>query len=94
MFNPDNFDRNEHHEWSRLNELHSEINSLMIAAKEGISVKDCDMYLTLSPCIDCSKAIVAAGIRNIYFEKLYDLDYNGIKFLIDSGLNVYKLILD
>lgn len=91
MFNPSNFNRIEHHEWSRIHELHSEINSLMIAAKEGVSVKGCDMYLTLSPCIDCAKAMVAAGIKNVYFNEMYDLETSGIRFLIDSGVNVFKI---
>jgi dCMP deaminase len=54
-----------HSEWSKQNEIHAEINALLNATIP--SLKNCSMYVTLSPCIDCAKAIVAAGIKNVYY---------------------------
>lgn len=81
-----------HHEWSEKNELHAEINALMIAAKNGISVLDTSAYCTLSPCIHCAKALVAAGIREVFFETLYDKDQEGIKFLLSYNIKVYQYV--
>lgn len=51
--------------------VHSEINCLSMASRRGIVTEGSDLYITLSPCLNCSKALVAAGIKNIYYEMLY-----------------------
>ena len=71
-FDASNFDREEHHIWSRDNEPHAEQNCISFAAKEGVSIKDADMYVTISPCNDCLKNIIMTGIKNIYYLYLYD----------------------
>jgi dCMP deaminase len=81
----------EHHEWSLKNELHAEINALMITAKEGIAVKDSDMYIIYSPCTNCCKSIIAAGIKNIFFRYVYEKDTDGLPLLNSSGVNLYKV---
>lgn len=81
----------EHHEWSLKNELHAEINALMIAAKEGISVKDSDIYILYSPCTNCCKSIIAAGIKNVFFRYVYEKDTEGLPLLNSSGVNLYKV---
>ena len=72
-FDKDNFDRAEHHAWSKDREVHSELNALMFAVKNGLSVKGASLYVTISPCNDCLKNIIMAGIKNIYYLYLYDL---------------------
>ena len=52
----------------------------MYAVREGISLKDTEMYITLSPCITCAKLIAAAGIRAVIYEKQYR-DTAGVEFL-------------
>lgn len=91
VFDANNFDRQEHHEWSNLNELHAEINALMIAAREGIATKDSIIYVTISPCTSCCKAIVAAGIRKVIFSELYDADIEGLKLLLLNDTEVYLI---
>lgn len=72
-FNPDNFDREEHHLWSKDNEIHAEMNALMYASKRGnVETEGADMYVTISPCNDCLKNAIPAGIKNIYYLYLYD----------------------
>ncbi len=87
----DNYNAEEHHAWSLENEIHAEINCLLVAAREGISVKDSDIYITYSPCLDCCKSIIAAGIKNIYFKLIYEKDTRGLPLLNDSGINLYKV---
>ena len=69
--------------------LHSELNSLCFAAKNGISVNGATMYVTISPCIDCAKVIVASGIKRIYYDQEYR-DIKGIEYLKKAGLSVLK----
>ena len=60
--------------------VHSELNLVSFCAKEGISLKGCTLYVTLSPCIHCAKMIVAAGIKKVVYEELYR-DTEGKEFL-------------
>lgn len=60
--------------------LHAEMNAIVKAAKIGYSVDGSTLYLTLSPCIDCSKIILQSGIKRvIYLEAYRNID--GINFL-------------
>lgn len=51
--------------------LHAEMAALTACARLGISVKDCDMYVTTFPCHECARLIVASGISNVYFIEPY-----------------------
>jgi len=48
--------------------IHAEANAILKAGKEA---KDSDLYLTLSPCVECCKLIKQAGIRHVYFIQEY-----------------------
>jgi len=61
-----------HHEWSLKNELHAEMNLLMFCAKNGIKTKGCEVFITVSPCMLCTKLIIAAGIKKVYFILQYN----------------------
>lgn len=68
--------------------LHAELNCISYCAKEGIPVKDCVIYVTHFPCLNCTKAIIQSGITKVYYEEgyriddfaLYLLDINEIKY--------------
>ncbi len=51
--------------------VHAEMSALMSAARNGISVKDTDMFCTTYPCHNCAKHIVAAGIKNVQYIEPY-----------------------
>jgi dCMP deaminase len=72
VFDPNNFDRENHHLWSKDNEVHAEMNALMFAARHMVDTDGADMYVTISPCNDCLKNAIPAGIKNIYYLYLYD----------------------
>lgn len=83
--------KKEHGEWSKINELHGESNCILSASKNGISTKDTVLYITLSPCIDCAKQILSAGIKEVYYIDKYDRDITGIKYLQDSGIKISQI---
>jgi len=72
VFDKNNFDREEHHKWSKTYEVHAELNAIAYAAKHDIGIKDAEIYTILEPCDQCLLAIIAAGIKKIYYVNLYD----------------------
>jgi len=44
---------------------HAERNAIYHAARHGVSLKDCRLYVTLFPCADCARAIIQSGITKI-----------------------------
>jgi dCMP deaminase len=55
--------------------IHAEVNAVLKAARTGAAVDGSTLYLTLSPCLDCSKLILQAGIKRVvYLETYRNLD--------------------
>ncbi len=67
--------------------LHAEANAILKVAKSTNNCKDATLYLTLSPCKDCSKLILQAGIKKVVFIDKYK-DTAGIDFLISAGIEI------
>jgi dCMP deaminase len=83
--------REDHSKWSAINEIHAELNAIIFAAKKGISIEGGTMYVTLSPCADCAKAIAQSGIKTLVYAESYDKLSDGWdQILIDSGIKVVK----
>ena len=51
--------------------IHAEANAILQAAKHGVMIKDSSIYVSASPCWNCFKMIVNAGIRRICFGEFY-----------------------
>ena len=83
----------EHHEWSKKYEIHAEMNAIIWAARKGISIENATIYVTLEPCNECSKNIIASGITRIVYEKSYEHTNSPevSSFLKDSGVEIYQL---
>lgn len=79
-----------HAGWSEMHELHAEVNCLAWAAKEGIATDGSTMYVTLSPCVHCAKAMIAAGVREVWFggDSRRDKPDDGVGLLERSGIRV------
>lgn len=73
--------------------IHAEHNAILFAAREGIQTGGADLYVTMLPCGTCAKAIIQAGIKNVYYEETYR-DTSSIKELEESGINVKQLCWD
>ena len=82
------YERESHHEWSNANEIHAEMNAILFASKVGLSLNGCEMYTLVSPCIQCAKVIVGAGISKVYFRERYDRETDGLIFLENNGVFV------
>ena len=70
--NKDGFNRELHHQWSLVHEVHSEQNLIATAAKNGIQLSKSTVYVTMTPCTDCMKLMIAAGIKRIVYRRQYD----------------------
>ena len=68
----DNQYTKDHHEWSKTYEIHAEMNAIIWAARKGIRIKDASIFVTLEPCSECSKNLIASGIKRIVYEKAYE----------------------
>ena len=72
--------------------LHAEANAILKVAASTQSCRGATLYITLSPCKECSKLIHQAGIVRVVYSKAYRED-SGLKFLTKAGIEV-KLISD
>lgn len=71
--------------------IHAEMNALLYCAKEGISVKDCKAYVTHFPCLNCTKALIQAGISQIYYRNAYRIDEYAIELLEKNNIQYTQL---
>mgnify|MGYP003957158791 CR=1 FL=1 len=62
----------EHHEWSKKNEIHAEMNALIWSARNGVSIDKSVLYCTLEPCSECTKNIIASGVTKIVYSTKYE----------------------
>ena len=51
--------------------VHAEANAIIQAAKNGVRIEGAEIYTTASPCWDCFKLVVNAGIRTVYYGEFY-----------------------
>lgn len=65
--------------------LHAEANAITKVARTNNSSDNATLYVTTSPCIECSKLIIQAGIRRLVFSELYRMN-DGIELLKRSGI--------
>lgn len=69
--------------------LHAEANAILKLAKSNNSAEGATLYITLSPCRDCSKLIHQAGIVRVVYRDEYK-DTSGIEFLKSANVEVEK----
>ena len=62
--------------------------------REGISIKDATIYVTLEPCSDCSKNIIASGIKRIVYDKSYEHTNSDVvtSFIKDNGVVIEQMV--
>ena len=70
--------------------LHAEANAILKVAGSTQSCKGATLYLTLSPCRECSKLVYQAGIKRLVYDKAYK-DTTGLDFLQKAGVEVLHL---
>ncbi|MCH3883512.1 dCMP deaminase family protein [Tenacibaculum sp. MSW2] len=70
--------------------LHAEANAILKVAGSTQSCKDATLYITLSPCKECSKLIHQSGIKRVVYAQKYK-DTSGIDFLEKAGVELMHL---
>ena len=70
--------------------LHAEANAITKVAKSGNSSEGSTLYVTASPCLECSKLIIQSGIRRVVFRDAYRLT-DGIDLLRRAGIEVEQV---
>ena len=70
--------------------LHAEANAILKVASSTQSAKNATLYVTLSPCTQCSKLIHQAGIKRVVYANAYK-DDAGVKFLEKAGIELMNL---
>ncbi|UGL60066.1 dCMP deaminase [Escherichia phage vB_EcoM_RZ] len=84
--------REEHSAWSKNNEIHAELNAILFAARMGSSIEGATMYVTLSPCPDCAKAISQSGIKKLVYCETYDKNIPGWDDILkNAGIEVFNV---
>ena len=73
IFDETSFDRDIHHKFSTTYEIHAEMNMILFAAKNGISLDGATLYCSMAPCWNCIKHISVVGIKKIIYNRPYDL---------------------
>lgn len=66
---------------------HAERNGIAYAARNGVRLEGCEVFLTDSPCLPCSMALVNAGVERVIYDREYRL-IEGIELLREAGVIV------
>lgn len=67
--------------------LHAEANAITKVAKSNNSSDGATLYVTTSPCVECSKLIIQAGIKRVVFSELYH-NTDGPQLLKKAGIEI------
>lgn len=73
--------------------LHAEANAITKVARSNNSSEGATLYVTASPCLDCAKLIIQAGIRRVVYADLYRIT-DGIDLLRRAGVECCHLPVD
>ncbi|MDE6273105.1 MAG: dCMP deaminase family protein [Muribaculaceae bacterium] len=67
--------------------LHAEANAITKVARSNNSSEGSTLYVTASPCMECAKLIIQAGIRRVVFSEMYRIT-DGLDLLKDAGVEI------
>lgn len=70
--------------------LHAEANAILKVAKSTHNCQEGTLYLTLSPCKECSKLVVQSGIKRVVYSDAYK-DISGLDFLKEAGIETEQI---
>ena len=72
--------------------LHAEANAITKVAKSNNSSEGATLYVSSSPCLECSKLIIQAGIKRVVFSERYHMN-DGVELLERAKIEVIKVEL-
>lgn len=73
--------------------LHAEANAITKVARSNNSSEGSTLYVSTSPCMECSKLIIQAGIRRVVFSEMYRIT-DGLDLLRKAGIEVVHMPLE
>jgi dCMP deaminase len=73
--------------------VHAEANALVQAARHGVRLEGAEVYVTASPCFNCFKLIVNAGIQTVHYGEFYR-DDRVLEFAREAGIRLVHLGLE
>jgi len=72
---------------------HAEENAIVQSAYHGIAVKGATLYTTFSPCLQCAKMIINAGIVEVVYHQRYSIDDVSLALLREAGVKVRPVVI-
>lgn len=66
--------------------LHAEANAITKVARSNNSSEGSTLYITASPCVECAKLVIQAGIKRVVFNELYRIT-DGVELLQRAGID-------
>jgi len=73
--------------------IHAEINAISDSAKRGVCLNDCIAYVTHTPCINCCKALIASGIKQIIYVEEYKKDDLVFKLCHEANIKISQYVI-
>ncbi len=70
--------------------IHAELNCVLKAAREGVSILGCTIYTTLSPCMACAAMLLQSGVRCVVYLDEYR-DVSPLEYLRANGMTAVRL---
>ena len=77
-----------------LRTIHAEMNAVLQCAKFGVATADAEVYVTDFPCLQCTKMLLQAGIKKIYYLRNYHNDDYAMKLLKLKNVALHQIKLD
>ena len=71
--------------------IHAEVNAILQCAKFGVPTEDAEIYVTHFPCLQCTKTIIQAGIKKVYYEEDYKNHPYAIELLEKAGVETEQV---
>lgn len=90
-----NAETDEHYNWSRINEVHAEMNAVKKATQNnGFNLEGATAYVSFSPCFNCAKMLALFGIKRIVYREAYDDIEDVSKFLLSNNIKLIECKLE
>lgn len=70
--------------------VHAELNALGKCLEQGLSTRGATIYVTLSPCLECAKLLVRAGVRRVVYREQYR-SLDGLQYLAEYKVSIEHL---
>lgn len=72
--------------------VHAEAGAIAYAARNGIAVEGATIYCTHSPCLECAKILINAGIRKVIYDQAYRKT-EGLDLLREAGIETHLFVV-